>query len=138
MATPEPKRTVAVIAQFIVGIGMHKDVELSVIECKPTYDIGKLARRKRDLVTPSWMGADFSLVKAAHFNAVAKLRRHHIAKFPGGIATARIEIDMRMPARDTRHVEIRHFLPSFPLGIMRHLKNGCKVTVSTFGMISGI
>src|SRR6266478_5884192 len=113
MATPEPKRTVAVIAQFIVGIGMHKDIERSVIECKPTYDIVKLARRKRDLVTPSWMGTDFSLVKAAHFNALAKLRRYHIAKFPGGMATARIEIDMRMPARDTRHVEIRHFRSSF-------------------------
>lgn len=96
------------VTQFIVGIGMHEDVERSVIEGKPTYDVGKLHRLKRDLVAPSWMGTDLSLVKATHLNPIAKLRGHYFAKFPGGIAVCRIEIDMRMPARDTRHVEIRH------------------------------
>ena len=97
------------IAQLIVSIGMHEHVERSVIERKPTHDVGKLRRRKRDLVTPSWMGSDLSLVKAAHLHPIAKLRGHHFAKFPGDIATGRIEINMRMPARDTRHIEIRHY-----------------------------
>jgi quercetin dioxygenase-like cupin family protein len=97
------------VAQFIVSIGMHEHVERSVIEREPTYDVGKLRRRKRDLEAPSRMGSDLSLVKAAHLNPIAKLRGHHFAKFPGSIAAARIEIDMRMPARDTGHVEIRHY-----------------------------
>src|SRR2546426_5457059 len=101
------------VAQLIISIGMHEHVERSVIERKPTYDIGKLRRRKRDLVAPSWMGSDLSLVKAAHLHPIAKLRGHHFAKFPGGIATGRIEINMRMPARDTRHIEICHS-PSLP------------------------
>jgi hypothetical protein len=99
------------VAQFVVSIGMHEHVECSVIERKPTHDFGKLRRLERDLVAPSRMGSDLSLVKAAHLNPVAKLRGHYIAKFPGGIATGRIEIDMRMPARDTRHIEIRHCRP---------------------------
>src|SRR5437867_9597799 len=113
MSSTEPKGAVPVVAQFIISIGMHEHVERSVIERKPTYDIGKLRRRKRDLVAPSWMGSDLSLVKAAHLHPIAKLRGHHFAKFPGGIATGRIEINMRMPARDTRHIEIRHS-PSLP------------------------
>src|SRR5438105_9120342 len=108
MTSTEPKGAVPMVAQFIVSIGMHEHVERSVIERKPTYDVGKLRRRKRDLVAPSWMGSDLSLVKAAHLHPIAKLRGHHFAKFPGGIATGRIEINMRMPARDTRHIEIRH------------------------------
>ena len=90
---------------------MHEHVERSVIERKPTYDVGKLRWRKRDLIAPSWMGSDFSRVKAAHLNSIAKLRGHRFAKFPGGIVTGRIEIDMRMPARDTGHIEIRHCRP---------------------------
>src|ERR1700694_2769979 len=99
------------VAQCIVSIGMHEHVERSVIERKPTYDFGKLHRLKRDLVAPSWMGSELSLVKAAHVNPIAKLRGHHFAKFPGGIATGRFEIDIRMPARDTRHIEIHHCRP---------------------------
>jgi hypothetical protein len=57
------------------------------------------------------MGSDLSLVNAAHLNPIAKLRGHHFAKFSRGIATGRVEIDMRMPARDTRHIEIRHCRP---------------------------
>src|ERR1700730_11184671 len=98
------------VAQFIIGIRMHEDVERSVIEGKPTYNIGKLYRLKRDLVAPSWMGSDLSLVKATHLNPSAKLRGHHVAKFPGGIAAGRIEIDMRMPAHDMRDIEICHYL----------------------------
>ena len=64
------------VAQFIVGIGMHEDVERSVIEGEPTYDIGKLHRLKPDLVAPSWMRSDLSLVKATHLNPIAKLRGH--------------------------------------------------------------
>ena len=96
------------VAQFIVSIGMHEHVERSMIECEPTYDVGKLRRFKRDLVAPSRMRSDFSLVKAAHLNPLAKLRGHHFAKFPGRIAAGRIETDMRMPARDTGHIEIYH------------------------------
>jgi hypothetical protein len=96
------------VAQFIVSIGMHEDVQRSVVEGKPTYDIGKLHRLKRDLVAPSWMGSDLSLVKATHLNPIAKFCGDDFAKFPSGIAAGRIEIDMRMPARDTRHIEIRH------------------------------
>ena len=90
---------------------MCEHIERSVIERKPTYDVGKLRRRKRDLVAPTWMGSDFSLVNPAHLNPIAKLRGHSFAKFPGGIATGRVEIDMRMPARDTRHIEICHCRP---------------------------
>jgi hypothetical protein len=97
------------VAQFIVSIGMHEHVERSVIEGKPTYDIGKLHRLKRDLEAPSWMGPDLSLVKATHLNPIAEVRGHDFAKLPGGIAAARIEIDMRMPALDTRCIEIRHW-----------------------------
>src|SRR5882762_3367996 len=111
MASTEPKCAVPMVAQFVVSIGVHEHVERSVIERKPTDDVRKLRRRKRDLVAPSWMGSDLSLVKATHLNPIAKLRRHHFAKFPGGIATGRVEIDMRMPARDTRHIEIRHCGP---------------------------
>ena len=109
MASTEPKRAVPVVAQWIVGVGMHEHVERSVIERKPTHDVGKLYRRKRDLVAPSWVRSDLSLVKAAHLNAIAKLRSHHIAKFPGGIATGCVEINMGMPARNTRWIEIRHW-----------------------------
>ena len=99
------------VAQFIVGIGVHEHVERSVIERKPTHDVEKLRWRKRDLVAPPWMGSDLSLVKAAHLNPIAELRGHYFAKFPGRIATGRIEVDMRMPARDARHIEIRHCRP---------------------------
>ena len=92
MASTEPKRTVPMVAQFIISIGMHEHVERSVIERKPTYDIRELRRCKRDLIAPSWMGSDFALVKAAHLHAIAKFCSHHIAKFPGGIATGCIEI----------------------------------------------
>lgn len=54
------------VAQLIVSIGMHEHVERTVIEHKPTHDVGKLGRRKRDLVAPTWMGSDLSLMKAAH------------------------------------------------------------------------
>ena len=101
MASTEPNCAVPMVAQLIAGIGMHEYVERSVIERKPTHDVRKLCRRKRDLVAPSWMRSYRSFVKAAHLNAIAKLRGHHFAKFPGGIATRRIEIDMRMPACDT-------------------------------------
>src|SRR6266513_6151546 len=93
MASTEPNCAVPMVAQLIVGIGMHEHVERSVIERKPTHDVGKLYRRKRDLVAPSWMGSDLSLVKAAHLHPIAELRGHHFAKFPGGIATGRIEIN---------------------------------------------
>ena len=53
------------IAQFIVSTGMYEHVERSVIGREPTYDVGKLRRLKRDLVTPSRMRSDLSLVKAA-------------------------------------------------------------------------
>ena len=86
------------VAQFIVRIGMHENVERAVIERKPTYDIGKLHRLKRDLVAPARMGSDLSLVKATHLDLIAELRCYHFTEFPGGIATCRIEIDMRMPA----------------------------------------
>jgi hypothetical protein len=99
------------VAQFIVCIGMHEYVERSVIQRKPTYDIGKIRRRERNLIAPSWMGSDLSLVKATHLNSVAELQGHHIAKLPGGVATGRIEIDMCMPAGDARHIEIRHRRP---------------------------
>jgi hypothetical protein len=79
---------------------MHEDVERAVIERKPTYDIGKLHRLKRDLVTPAWMGSNLAFVKATHLDPIPKLRSHDFAKFPGGIAACRIEIDMRMPACD--------------------------------------
>src|SRR5256885_16392034 len=108
IASTEPKCAVSVVAQFIVRIGMREHVERSVIESKPTHDLRKLRRRKRDLVAPLRMRSDRAFVKAAHLNPIAKLRCHHFAKFPGGIATGRIEIDMRMPARDTRHIEVRH------------------------------
>jgi len=51
---------------------MHEHVERSVIERKPTYDVGKLRWRKRDLIAPSWMGSDFSLVKVAHLNLIKR------------------------------------------------------------------
>jgi hypothetical protein len=54
------------------------------------------------------MGSDLALVKAAHLDAIAKLRSYRGAKFPGGIATGGVEIDMGMPVRDTRHIEIFH------------------------------
>ena len=101
------------IAQFIVSIGMYEHVERSVIEREPTYDVGKLHRLKRDPVTPSRMWSDLSLVKAAHLNPIAKLRSHHLAKFPGSIAAGRIEIDMRIPARDTGHIEVLVLEPPF-------------------------
>src|ERR1700674_5197951 len=99
------------VTQFIASIGMHEHVERSVIERKPTHDVRKLRWRKRDLVAPTWMGSDLSLVKAAHLNPIAELSGHYFAKFPGRIATGRIEIDMRTPARDARHIEIRHYCP---------------------------
>src|SRR2546421_224206 len=115
MASTEPDCAVPMVAQLIVSIGMHEHVERSVVERKPGHDVGKLRGRKRDLVTPSWMGSDLSLVKAAHLNPVAKLQGYRFAKFAGGAATGGIEIDVRMPARDTRHIEIRHGRPlGFP------------------------
>src|SRR5947207_1921182 len=54
------------------------------------------------------MGPDRSFVKAAHLYQTAKLRGHRVAKCPSGVATGDIEIDMRMPARDTRYIEMRH------------------------------
>ncbi len=78
------------VAQFIASIGMHEHVERSVIERKPTHDVGKLRWRKRDLVAPTWMGSDLSLVKAAHLNPIAELRGHYFAKVPGRTATGRI------------------------------------------------
>src|SRR5437762_259823 len=108
MASTEPKRTVPMVAQFIVRIGMHEHVKRSVIERKPTDDIGELRRCKRDLIAPSWVGSDFSLVKTAYLHPITQFCSHHIAKFPGRIATGCIEINMGMPARDTRHIEIRH------------------------------
>src|SRR6266404_9824349 len=102
MTLTEPKRAVPMVAQFVIRIGMHEHVERSMIEHQPTYDIGKFHRRKRNLIAPSRMGSDLSLVKATHLNPGAKLHGRHIAKLPGGIATGRVEIDMRMPARDAR------------------------------------
>src|SRR5207244_2971212 len=93
---------------FIVSIGMHEYVERSMIQRKPSDDVGELGRREPDLVAPSWMGSHFSFVKAAYLNPVAKLCGRCFAKFPGGIAAGRIEIDMRMPAGDTRNIEIFH------------------------------
>ena len=55
IASTEPKGAVPMIAQLIVSIGMHEHVECSVIERKPTYDVGKLRRLKRHLVAPSWI-----------------------------------------------------------------------------------
>src|SRR5450755_3020765 len=108
MASTEPECAVSMVAQFIISIRMHEDVERAVIERKPAYDIGKLHRLKRDLVAPPRMGSDLSLVKATHLDPVAKLRSHRFAKYPGGIEHYGIELDMRMPARDARHIEIRH------------------------------
>src|ERR1700704_5227412 len=111
------------VAQFIASIGMHEHVARSVIERKPTPDVGKLRWRKRDLVAPTWMGSDLSLVKAAHLNPIAKLRGCYFAKFPGRIATGRIEIDMRMPARDARYIEMRHcWSPWFPRKSLRSIR----------------
>ena len=111
MTSTEPKGAVPMVAQFIVSIGVHEDVERSVIKRKPRYNIGKLHRRKCNLEAPSWMGPDRSLMKAADLHPIGELRGYHLAQFAGGIATGRVEIDMRMPARDTRHIEIRHCLP---------------------------
>ena len=111
MASTEPKRTVPMVAQFIVRIGMHEHVKRSVIQRQPTYDVGKLRRPKRDLVAPSWVGSDLPLVKAAHLNPIAKLRCHNFTKFPGGITTGGVEIHVCMPARDTRCIETRHYGP---------------------------
>ena len=70
---------------------MHEHVERSVIERKPTYDVGKLRRLKCDLEAPSRMGSELSLVKAAQLNPIGKLRSHHFAKFPGSIAAPATE-----------------------------------------------
>src|SRR5438552_8708648 len=114
MASTEPKRAVPMVAEFIVSIGMHEYVERSMIQRKPSDDVGELGRREPDLVAPSWMGSHFSFVKAAHLNPVAKLCCRCFAKFPGGIAADRIEIDMRMPPGDTRNIEILHPVPWVP------------------------
>src|SRR5207248_8712886 len=99
MASTDPDRAVSMVAQFIVRIGMQEHIECAVVERQPSHDFRKLRRRKRNLIAPSRMGSDRSFVKAAHLHEAAKLRRHHVAKLPSGIATCGIEIDMRMPAR---------------------------------------
>src|SRR3989442_14415161 len=98
MTSTEPKGAVPMVAQFIVSIGMHEHVERSVIERKPTHDVRKLRRRKRDLLAPSWRGSYLALAKAAHLNPVAKLGGHHFAKFSGGIPTGPDELHIRSPA----------------------------------------
>ena len=52
----EPERAVSMVAQFIVGVGMHEYVECSVIEGQPSDDVGKLTRRNRDLVVQRGWG----------------------------------------------------------------------------------
>jgi hypothetical protein len=89
------------VAQFIVRIWMHEHVECPVIERQLTYDFRKLRRRKRNLIAPSRMRPDRSFVKRPISTSTPKLRGHRVAKFPSAIATGGIEIDMRMPARDT-------------------------------------
>lgn len=110
IGSAEPDCTVPMVAQFIVGIGMHEHVERTVIEREPSHDLGKVARRKRNLVAPLWMRSDRSLMKAAHFHDIAKMRAHCLTKLPRGRAAGSVEIDVRMPAPDTRYLEIRHHL----------------------------
>lgn len=85
MASTEPHCTVAMVAQLIAGIGMHEDVERSMIERKPTDDLGKPRRRKRDLATPPGMGPHRSLMKTTDFDVAAKTPANHVEKFPGRI-----------------------------------------------------
>jgi len=75
------------IAQFVVSIGMHEHVEYSVVERKPTYNVGKISRPKRNLIAPSWVGPDGPLMKTSHLNSISKLHNQHIAKAPGCVAT---------------------------------------------------
>jgi hypothetical protein len=96
------------VAQFIIRIGVDEHVERSVIEREPTHDVGKLGWLKRDLAAPSRMRPDWSLVKPAHFDPIAEPCGYGLAKFARRVASSRIEVDVRMPARDARHIEISH------------------------------
>jgi hypothetical protein len=72
MASTEPQCAVTMVAQFVVGVGMHEHIERAVVEGKPTDDVGELRRRKRDLVTPSRMGTDRALMKVAYLYGTAQ------------------------------------------------------------------
>jgi hypothetical protein len=88
------------VAQFVIRIGMREDVERSVVQREPAHDFGELRRRERDLEAPLRMRANLPLVKAADLNPFAELGGDHFAEFRRVIAIGRIEVDMRVPARD--------------------------------------
>lgn len=90
---------------------MHEYVERSMIERKPTHDIGELRWGERYLKTPARMRADLPLVESAHLNFFAKLCGYDISELRGRITTGRIEVDMRVPAPDTGYIEISHGYP---------------------------
>ena len=79
IARPSQSFAVAIVAQFIVGIGMHEHGERSMIESEPTYDVGKLRRLECALQPPSRMRSDHSLVKAAHLNLSSVSHSHSTA-----------------------------------------------------------
>ena len=107
------------VAQLVVGIGMDEYVKRAVIEREPSHDLCKALGRKSNLVTPTRMRPDRVLVEATHLDSPAEFRDNGFTELPCGIATGGVEIDMRMPARDTRSLEIRHGMGSGEPGVCR-------------------
>ena len=98
------------VAQFVVSVRVYEHIERAVIEREPAYDPSKALWRKANLVTPLRMRSDRSLVKTADLHAAAEMPSYRFAKPPRRVSTAGIEIDMSVPAPDTRCLKIRHHL----------------------------
>src|SRR5438046_1786463 len=101
------------VAELIVGVGMNEYVERTAIQREPAHHLGKMVRRKGDLITPLRMWAYRPLMKATHLHDIAKMCDHRFTKLLSCSATGGIEVDVCMPAPDKRYIEIRHSLPRF-------------------------
>lgn len=96
------------VAKGIVGVGMHEQIERTVIECQPSHEFRKVRRLKGNLIAPLWVRANKALMKAAHVHDVSKARKHLFAKGKGGISAGRIEVHVGMPAGDGGYIETVH------------------------------
>ncbi len=88
------------VAQRVAGVGMHENVERTVIEREPFHDLREMRPLEGELIRPQRMRTDGPLVKTAHLQDVAKTGRDFFPQLPRFVARRGIEIDVGMPARD--------------------------------------
>lgn len=104
MRVANPHSGVAVIPEGIVCIGVHENVQCTVIEREPGDDLGEVGQFKRQLIGPHGMRPNRAFMETTHLQLAREARLDLLAQNPGGVAMPGVEVHVGVPTLDCRWV----------------------------------